>query len=115
MLFLVDVGSCKRNVFASFTEASRRKWTDSTTPYHVLGPNRYMVIEEFPDLTRRTTKATQLYFTSEVGEDVIKLRWAVPSNKCVKLHTVFLSKDTNFICQAAVRGPVGEIIVGGAW
>ena len=73
MFFLVDVGCGKGDVFTCFIRSRRRKWTDSATRYNVLSPNRHMVVEKFPDLSCGTTKTTQFYFTSEVGEYMIEL------------------------------------------
>ena len=83
-------------MFARFSSARPPEWADSTTKYAILGPDRHVVVDEFPNLSSGTLKATQLNLIRVIGEDVVKLR-QVPSDECVKFNTMFLSKNTNLI------------------
>ena len=97
------------------TTGSTLQLRDTPTRNLVLSPDRYVVLEELPDLTRGTTKSTKRYFVTDVCEDVVYLRGNITSNERVKFHTMFLRQCRNFIGQAAARGPFRKIIVSGSW
>ena len=83
-------------MFARFASARPPEWADSITKYAIMGPDRHVVVEEFPNLSSSTPKATQLNLIRVIGEDVVELR-RIPPDECVKFNTVLLSKNTNLI------------------
>ena len=83
-------------MFARFASARPPEWADSTTKYVILGPDRHVVVEKFPNLSSSTPKATQLNLIRVIGEDVVKLR-RVPPDECVKFNAVLLGKNTDLV------------------